>query len=183
MFIFLHSIFLCCKLTIIFPLSSSQIWQLRNSKRWPPHMWLLSLRPSGFDGGTPPPRSKSRTNFPLVFLLERQSSKTCLTKFFSGLKCIYNFSFYICSFVYFTFLTIGLFYHSWRKGLRLRSHHLKMNISLILNGFLWRIFCNPPIMLSIGGLFYGTKLSWCILTKELWNLLNVSISWSLRKAP
>ena len=72
-----------------------------------------------------PAKVKTRTNFPLLFFSGRKSSKTGSTKFLSGLKCIYNFSFFICFFSYFTFLTIGLCYHSWRRGLRLRSHHLK----------------------------------------------------------
>ena len=89
-----NSVFLLCRrLTVISPPSLSRIWQLRNSKRWPPHMWIRISKPSGFDGGTPQPRSRKRTNSLQLSLLRRESSRPGLTKPLFGLRC--NSSFFL----------------------------------------------------------------------------------------
>ena len=53
--------------------------------------------------------------------------------------------------LYFTFLTIFFFCHSWRRGLRLRLLHLSMCVPLKSIGVPRRIFSNREIMLSIEG--------------------------------
>ena len=89
-----NSVFLLCRrLTVISPPSLSRIWQLKNSKRWPPHMWIRISKPSGFDGGTPQPRSRKRTNSLQLSLLRRESSRPGLTKPLFGLRC--NSSFFL----------------------------------------------------------------------------------------
>ena len=93
-------------------------------------------------------------------------------------------SHFVFSSQYFLFLTALLSYNSWRRGSRPKSRHLKMNTPLTSIGDLLRTFYNPPIMLSIGGSYCGTRLSVCIsTTKGSSNLLRALILWSLMKAP
>ena len=174
---------LCGRLTVITPPSSTRICQSRNSKRQPPHMWMRISKPSGFNGGTPLLRSKKRTIFLRLSFFVRNTSTAGLIKFFRAQLQIQLSSLFVFSPHYFPFLTFLLSYNSWRRGSRPKSLHLKMKPPLTSSGDLQKIFCNPPIMLSIGGSFYGTRLSWCILTtKGSSNLLKALILWSLPKA-
>ena len=82
MYIPLHYTIHFCILTVISPPSLSQIWLLRNCKRWQLHMWMLPLRLDGFGGGILPLRSKPKTSSPLLFFFTRKPSMTGLTKLF-----------------------------------------------------------------------------------------------------
>ena len=80
-------------------------------------------------------------------------------------------------------LTSSPSFDSWRRGLRRRLLHLKMNVPLKLTGVPRRIFPNPPIMLSIGGCFFGTRLFLFILTTmQISDLSKALISWNLETA-
>ena len=56
----------------------------------------------------------------------------------------------------------GLFHLSWRKVLRVRSLHLRMNAPSLLIELPPKIFCNLLILSSIGGSLCGTKPFGCI---------------------
>lgn len=73
---------------------------------------------------------------------------------------------------------------SWRRVLRLRSPLLRMSARSISIGHPRMTFCSLLILLSIGGLVCGTRLSVSILTrKESSSLRKALISWNLKKAP
>ena len=114
-------LFIFANWPLFYPPSLSRIWLLRNSKKWQLHMWMLPLRPGGFGGGNPPPRSKPQTSSPLLFLFTKKSSMTGFTKFFFGHMFFNNFFFHSLS-----FLTICVFHLRWRKGLRVTLPHLKL---------------------------------------------------------
>ena len=184
MYIFLHCIILICRLTVSFPPSLSQIWLLRNSKRWQLHMWMFLLRLGGFDGGILSTTWKQKISFFLLFLFTTKSSMTNFTKFF--FRHIYSNTFPCFLFNLFqslSFLTLCLSHLSWRKGLRTRSFHLKMNPPSTSTGLLRKIFYNLFILSSIGSSFCVARFFGCILMRrEPWSSPKGSISWSSRKA-
>ena len=79
--------YLCGRLTVISPPSSSLIWPSKNFKRWLRHMWMPISRPSGFVGGIPLPMSRKIIDFHRISLLGRKSSKIGSTKLLSGRRC------------------------------------------------------------------------------------------------
>ena len=115
---------------------------------------------------------KTQSMFPFVLPLCEKVLDDWLHKasfWVQALKTIILLVFF--SFQSLLILTYRLSVFSWRRVLRLRSPLLKMNARSILTELLRRMFCSLLISSSIGGWFFGARLSVFILTRrETWSL-------------
>ena len=107
-----------------------------------------------------PSEVKNMSKFLLALLFTGNYYDEWFNKVFCmGLyKTTFFIFFLVIFFCYLSILNIIFSYHNWRRVYRLNLHHLEMIVPLTSIRFLWRIFCNPSIMLSIGGSFLRYKV-------------------------